>query len=161
MKDNIERNGWATFIDEFSKRNTSRPTWLQVLGEGGAQSEEHGLPLTGISLEEKDGSLPRVQIMLGGHDAMGMSHLTHVVSELDRVMPQVGIDGRDESIEFVDKNGEASLLIFDHRARQGAFLQIGAGRESSEQSGVMLSQVMTQPQLPESVSPTKCFVACA
>lgn len=35
-------------------------------------------------------------------------------------MPQVGTDGRDDAIEFIDKQGEASLLIFKHRARMAA-----------------------------------------
>ena len=120
MKDNIERETWARYLNKFSKRNTSRPTWLQVFGEAGAQSEEQGLPLVGISLEEKGVGAPRVQIMLGGQDTIELRHLTHMISNVERVTPQVGTDGRDEAIEFVDKQGEASLLIFKHRARMAA-----------------------------------------
>lgn len=117
MKDNIERERWARYLTEFNMRNVSRPTWLQVFGEAGAQSEEQGLPLVGISLEEKGADAPRVQIMLGGHDAIETRHLTHVISNLERLTPQLGTDGRDEAIEFVDNQGEASLLIFKHRAQ--------------------------------------------
>ena len=119
-KENIERDAWARYLNEFTKRNESRPTWLQVFGEGGAQSEEQGLPLLGISLEEKGADAPRVQIMLGGHDAIESRHLTHMISGVELLIPQVGADGRDEAIEFVDKHGEASLLIFKHRARAAA-----------------------------------------
>jgi hypothetical protein len=120
MKDNIERNAWAQYLAKFSKRNESRPTWLQVFGEAGAQSEENGLPLVGITLEAKGADAPRVQIMLGGHDAIETRHLTHVITNVECVAPQIGADGRDEAIEFVDKEGEASLLIFKHRARMAA-----------------------------------------
>ena len=120
MNSNIERGAWARYLTQFNKRNESRPTWLQVLGEAGAQSEEQGLPLVGISLEERGANGPRVQIMLGGHDAIESRHLTHMISDVERVTPQVGADGRDAAIEFVDKRGEASLLIFKHRARMGA-----------------------------------------
>jgi hypothetical protein len=120
MKDNIERKAWAPYLTKFSKRNQSRPTWLQVFGEAGAQSEEEGLPLVGISLEEKGADAPRVQIMLGGPDAIEPRHLTHMISNVERVTPQVGTDGRDDAIEFIDKQGEASLLIFKHRARMAA-----------------------------------------
>lgn len=120
MKDNIERHAWARYLNEFNRRNESRPTWLQVFGEGGAQSEEQGLPLVGISLEEKGADAPRVQIMLGGHDAIESRHLTHMITGVESLVPQVGADGRDEAIEFVDKHGEASLLIFKHRARAAA-----------------------------------------
>lgn len=119
-KDNIERDAWAGYLKEFNSRNESRPTWLQVFGESGAQSEEQGLPLLGISLEERGADAPRVQIMLGGHDAIESRHLTHMVTGVESLIPKVGADGRDESIEFVDKHGEASLLIFRHRARMAA-----------------------------------------
>ena len=119
-KENIERDAWTRYLNEFTRRNESRPTWLQVFGEGGAQSEEQGLPLLGISLEEKGADAPRVQIMLGGHDAIESRHLTHMISGVELLIPQVGADGRDEAIEFVDKHGEASLLIFKHRARAAA-----------------------------------------
>ncbi len=115
MRNYIEQNSWNGYLTEFTKRNMSRPTWLQVLSELGAQSEEYGLPLNGISVEMKGDDAPRVQIMLGGQD-----HLTHVVRNVESMTPQVGTDGRDEAIEFVDKNGEASLLIFRHRARMAA-----------------------------------------
>lgn len=120
MKDNIEREAWASYLTKFSKQNQTRPTWLQVLGEAGAQSEEQGLPLLGISLDEKGADAPHVQIMLGGHDALEPRHLTHIISNVERVTRQVGTDGRDDAIEFVDKQGEASLLIFQHRARTAA-----------------------------------------
>jgi hypothetical protein len=120
VKDNIDRAAWASYLNKFTRSNQSRPTWLQVLGEAGAQSEEQGLPLVGISLEEKGADAPRIQIMLGGHDANETRHLTHVITEVARVIPQVGADGRDEAIEFIDKHGEASLLIFKHRARAAA-----------------------------------------
>ena len=120
MSDKIERETWAEFLLNFSKRNSARPTWLQVFGEAGAQSEEQDLPLVGISLEERGANAPRIQIMLGGHDAIEHRHLTRMISNVERVTPQVGIDGRDDAIEFVDKHGEASLLIFKHRARMAA-----------------------------------------
>lgn len=120
MKDNIERQEWVRYLNLFSERNKSRPTWLQVLGGAGAQSEEQNLPLVGISIDEKGAHAPSVQIMLGGHDPIEQGHLTHVISNVESVMPQVGIDGRDDAIEFVDKQGEASLLIFKHGARMAA-----------------------------------------
>jgi hypothetical protein len=126
MKDNIERTAWANYLAEFNKRNNSRPTWLQVFGEAGAQSQEQGLQLTGISLENKGADAPRVQIMLGGIDASKRNHLTHAISNLKRMTIQIGTDGRDKSIEFVDKQGEASLLIFKHRASIGVHASMAA-----------------------------------
>jgi hypothetical protein len=120
MKDNVERTAWGTYLAEFNKRNERRPTWLQVFGEAGAQSEEQGLQLSGISLENKGLNAPRVQIMLAGVNPAKPGHLTHSISNLKRMTIQIGTDGRDVAIEFVDKKGEASLLIFNHRARTAA-----------------------------------------
>lgn len=120
MKNSIERKAWASYLTQFNQRNKLRPTWLQVFGESGAQSEEQGLPLMGISLEERGGNAPRVQIMLGGNNPIQIGHLTHVMANVDRITPQIGTDGRDEALEFVDKHGESSLLIFKHRARMAA-----------------------------------------
>jgi hypothetical protein len=117
MKDMLERGLWADYFDEFNKRNQARPTWLQVFGEMGAQSEEQGLPLAGISLEDRGVDAPRVQIMLGGTSTIQEGHLTHMMANVERIAPQLGADGRDEAIEFVDKQGQTSLLIFKHRAR--------------------------------------------
>ena len=120
MKESIKREAWAKYLQQFSERNKSRPTWLQVFGEAGAQSEEQGLPLVGISLDERCSKAPCVQIMLGGHDAVESRHLTHVIGNLERVISKVDLDGRDEAIEFIDKQGEASLLIFKQQARMAS-----------------------------------------
>lgn len=120
MKGQIERKTWVPYLNEFSERNKSRSTWLQVFGDIGAQSEEEGLPLAGISVEEKGADAPRIQIMLGNHDAHESRHLTHMISNVACVTLQTGPDGRDDAIEFVDRQGEASLLIFTPRARAAA-----------------------------------------
>ena len=120
MKTNIELNAWNSYLKEFNKRNQSRPTWLQVFGDAGAQSEEQDLPLNGVSLELRDESCPNIQIMLGGHDAIEKRHLTHMIRNVKSITPQVGYDGRDRAIEFVAEDGQSSLLIFRHRARMAA-----------------------------------------
>jgi Family of unknown function (DUF5335) len=120
MKTNIERNNWARYLYDFNKHNKSRPTWLQVFGAAGAQSEEQDLPFVGISLEEKGANGPSVQIMLGRDNTPQSGHLTHVIPNVLTMTAKVGEDGRDEAIEFIDKAGEASLLIFQHRAKKAA-----------------------------------------
>jgi hypothetical protein len=120
MNEVIERTAWAHYLAGFNRRNRSRLTKLQVFGDAGAQQEGQDLPLAGISLEERGPEAPRLQIMFGGAGPAHPGHLTHVIPNLARLMPRVGRDGRDDAIEFVDENGEASLLIFERRARMGA-----------------------------------------
>lgn len=111
MQENIDRNVWTNYFGEFTKRNQSRLTRLEVFGENGAQEEELGLPFAGISVEGgKDA--PSVQIMLGGHDPHQSQHLTHVIANVTHITPKRGPDGRDEALEIVDAHGETSLLAF-------------------------------------------------
>lgn len=106
----LDGSVWADYFNEFTRRNQSRLTKLEVFGEAGAQQEEQGMPFTGISIEQKDGN-PRVEIMLG--DMLGARHLTHVVSNVHQITPKLGLDGRDEALEIVSAEGETSLLRFE------------------------------------------------
>lgn len=110
MDEKLDHVDWVNYFNEFTKRNQSRPTRLEVFGDAGAQEEEHGLPFTGISIEQREGA-SRVQIMLG--DVLGPRHLTHVVSNVHQITPKLGLDGRDEALEIVSAEGETSLLHFE------------------------------------------------
>lgn len=109
MNEKFDHVDWVNYFNEFTKRNLSRPTKLEVFGEAGAQEEERGMPFTGISIEQRDGN-PRVEIMLGDVRAR---HLTHVVSNVHQITPKLGLDGRDEALEIVNAEGETSLLRFE------------------------------------------------
>jgi len=119
MTINPNRKKWSRYIAEFSERNKFRPTWLQILNFNRAYSESRDLPLLGVSLEEKGADAPRLQISLGD-DHLGSRHLTHTINGLKSVTIELGSDGREESIEFVDKGGTASLLVFRHRTKMAA-----------------------------------------
>jgi hypothetical protein len=119
MKENIERSAWNTYFNDFTRRNQSRPTHLQLFGEFGAQEEAHGLPFAGITLDA-DAMSPSVEIMLGGKDADGPRHLTHVITNVMEVTPKRGPDGRDEALELISRNGERNLLLFEREARMAA-----------------------------------------
>ena len=115
MKEYIDRSVWINYFNEFTRRNQSRPTQLEVFGENGAQKEEGGLPFAGISLERGNGA-PSVAIMFGGNGAVKSRHLTHVVASVRQITPKRGPDGRDEALEIVDNSGEKSLLRFERQS---------------------------------------------
>ena len=54
MNENLDPGIWADYFNEFTRRNQSRPTKLEVFGEAGAQEEERGLPFNGISLDQRE-----------------------------------------------------------------------------------------------------------
>lgn len=119
MSMNPDRTNWSNYIASFNKRNMSRPTWLQIQTSNRAYSESRDLPLLGISVEERGSDAPRVQISLG-EDRIGTRHLTHTIAGLKSLTIYLGSDFREDSVEFVDKSGTASLLIFRHRAKMAA-----------------------------------------
>jgi hypothetical protein len=119
MKENIDRSVWINYFNEFSQRNQSRPTRLQMFGELGAQEQEHGLPFEGITMTNT-GILPSVEIMLGGRDADWSRHLTHVSPEVQEITPKRSPDGRDEALEIVSGKGYRNLLCFEREARMAA-----------------------------------------
>jgi hypothetical protein len=118
MKENIDRSVWINYFNEFTRRNQSRPTQLEVSGEIGTQGGERGQPFGGIALDSDSGTgtLPSVEIMLGGHDAIEPRHSTHVIANVQEITPKRGLDGRDEGLEIITAQGETSLLRFEPRA---------------------------------------------
>ncbi|HMV51747.1 MAG TPA: DUF5335 family protein [Blastocatellia bacterium] len=112
MSNEIKQSQWVTFFNEFSKRNHSRPTRIEVFGEMGAQEAEHHLPFNGISVDETGSSAPRVEILLGGVSPNDERHLTHVVTRASNVFPKTGASGQDEALEIVDADGGKTLLSF-------------------------------------------------
>jgi hypothetical protein len=106
----IERSQWKTFLEEFSKRNQLRPTSLEAFGEFGAQEEEKFLPLIGISFETKGDAAGNVEIILGGETAAEERHLTHTISEVERIAPLIGPTGFEEGLGIEDKSGVKTLL---------------------------------------------------
>lgn len=113
MKENLDRSVWVNYLDEFTRRNQSRPTRLEVFGELGAQEEEHGLPFVGIALDADSRALPSVEIMLGLPGVTEQRHLTHVIANVKEITPKRGPDGSDEALEIISAQGETSLLRFE------------------------------------------------
>lgn len=114
MEEYIDRSVWTNYFNEFTKRNQSRPTQLEVFGENGAQKQEQGLPFAGISLERGNGR-PSVQIMFGALNGVTPGHLMHVIENVQGITPKQALDGSDEALEIVGSQGEKSLLRFEQQ----------------------------------------------
>ena len=123
MKDYIDRSVWINYFNEFTRRNQSRPTRLEIFGELGAQEEERGLPFAGISLERGNGS-PSIAIMFGEPNSNTPLHLTHVVENVKEITPKRGLDGRDEALQIISAQGETSLLRFEPQSFIAAAEQV-------------------------------------
>jgi hypothetical protein len=116
MKENIETTRWADYLNEYTRRNEGRPTRLEVIG--GADNDdfwlECGLRLTGIDADTRGADAPRVEIMLGGvFEPDGTNHFTRSISNVRRVTPEIGENGRDKGIEFEDAKAVTTILRFE------------------------------------------------
>jgi len=109
----IERNQWKAFLDEFSRRNQSRPTCIEVIGENiGAQKEEELLPLSAVSFEPKGAAAGSVEIILGGKTAADPRHLTHTVFNVRRIVTITGVESLEDGLGIEDAEGTKTLLLF-------------------------------------------------
>jgi len=108
----IDRSQWRTFLGEFTKRNQSRPTHLEVIGDVGAQVEETHLPFVGIGFERK-GNTASIEIALADQSGNDARHLTHFISNVERIAPIVGLNGVEDGLGIEDRQGVKTLIYFE------------------------------------------------
>ena len=107
------RNSGRLTLDSFSKRNSGRMADLQILSdELGTQEEAEMLPFEGITLDTKGSLASSVEIMLGGTGSADKRNLTHTVTQVRRIVPKIGADGREDALEIEAKDGAKIILIF-------------------------------------------------
>ena len=113
MQGEIQKEQWQAYLDDFSKRNSGRTADLQVLSEElGTQHEAEVLSFEGITLETKGSLASSVEIMLGGTGSADNRNLTHTVTQVRRMVPKVGADGREDALEIEAEDGARTILIF-------------------------------------------------
>jgi hypothetical protein len=110
----IDEKQWKSFLDEFTKRNQFRTTRLELIGDIGAQEEEEYLPLVGVSLESKGSDAGSVIVILGGETAADQRHFEHLIADVERIAPLASETGVEGGLGFEDRNGNKTLLIFEH-----------------------------------------------
>ena len=112
MHGEIPPEEWRVYLNDFSKRNFGRAVDLQVLSEElGTQDEAEMMPFQGIALETKGSLTGSVEIMLGGGVA-DQRNLTHTIPEVRRIVPKVGVDGREDALEIEAATGAKIILVF-------------------------------------------------
>ena len=112
MQVEIQQEQWQAYLDGFSKRNSGRMADLQILSdELGTQEEAKMLPFEGITLDTKGFLASSVEIMLGGTGSADDRNLTHTVTQVRRIVPKIGADGREDALE-IEADGAKTILIF-------------------------------------------------
>lgn len=103
----IQENEWPKFFDNFSRRHEGEILSIEILGaEIGAQPEENGLPLQGITA---DATGSTIVIMAGGKPD---HHVTHSINRPTSVSVERTDEGDDEALEIKAADGATTLLRF-------------------------------------------------
>jgi hypothetical protein len=106
----IPENTWAAELHRFTSRNAGRVTKLEVDSpDFGAQSQETGYPLRGITYDAHD---DRVLITLG-EQASSERHLTHTIPQATAIFLLVDVRGRDEALAIRQNNTNTLLRFID------------------------------------------------
>ncbi len=74
------------------------------------------LALEGVTFESNRSDASGIEIMLGGTSAADMRHLTHTVTQVRRIVPKKGVDGREDALEIESEDGTKTILIFKQLA---------------------------------------------
>jgi hypothetical protein len=111
MQGEIERDEWREYLDGFGKRNGGRAAHVEVISiDLGAQELAEKLPLEGVTFEDKGSLAPSVEILLG---TTATRHLTHTLTGVQRIVPKVGADGREDALEIESADGTKTIILFE------------------------------------------------
>jgi hypothetical protein len=106
----IPETAWAMELHRFTNRNAGRVTRVEVDSpDFGAQSQERGFPLRGISYDAHD---DRVLITLG-QQASAEHHLTHSIPKATAIYLLVDTRGRDEALAISQSDTNTLLRFVD------------------------------------------------
>jgi len=110
----IQQSEWSEFFDKFSRKHQGTPVSIEILGlEIGAQTEEKGLALEGITVDRDETSGQRITIMVG---ASADDHITHSVSRPTQVSLEQTDEAADLALAIKGADGSTLLLRFQSTA---------------------------------------------
>jgi hypothetical protein len=113
MQGEIQQEQWQAYLDDFSKRNSGRMADLQIISEEvGTQREAEMLTFEGITLETKGSLASSIEVMLGSGGSADDRNLTHTITQVRRIMPKIGADGREDALEIEAGDGANIILVF-------------------------------------------------
>lgn len=113
MTNEIHINQWKQFFDEESRDKLDWLTKVEVLSpESGAQILSEGLPLGGLTFEDKDKS-PQIEIVVGKNTA---HHQTHNILAPTKVYFRRAAENSGGTIEIEEAGGTKTLIYLTEPA---------------------------------------------
>lgn len=114
MNEQIERNNWKNYLNQFSRRNRMRPARLEIFSdEIGANEQAQHLPLISISYEEKGSDAGDALVSLGDEGVADDRHLIHAISRVASITGRTGENSREDALEIIGADGTKTILVFE------------------------------------------------
>lgn len=112
----VQQSEWHEFLDNFSRKHKGTLVALEILGPKiGAQTEETGLALQGITAYRDQAARETITIMLG---ASADDHITHSISRPTQVSLGQSNERADFALAIKAEDGSTALLRFQAKALQ-------------------------------------------
>ena len=104
----IPPDKWATYLEEFSTRNKGRRARFEAFSHGEVQEENEEAVFESISVSADKASVIRT-IKTKTEDRS----ITDEVTDVRGIAVQLDSDGSDNTMEFMDTNGDLTVLHFE------------------------------------------------
>ena len=106
----IPKNEWPAFFDRFSRQHQGWLVKLEILNPDlGAQIEEKGLVLAGLTDEWDEAGRNTIMIMAGNEPD---DHVTHSIASPTEVSLEQTDEGADAALSIKSADGTTALLSF-------------------------------------------------
>lgn len=98
---------WAEYLEGFSSRNRGRRARFEAFAEGRVTEEDEEAVFDGVSMEK---NTARVRRLNRTHND---DPLIDELTDIRGLTVQLDSDGSDNTIEFLDSNGDVTILHFE------------------------------------------------
>lgn len=106
----IPKSEWPAFLDRFSRQHEGWLVKLEILNPDlGAQIEETGLALEGLTDEWDEAAGNTIMIMAGNEPD---DHVTHSINHPTEVSLEQTDEGADAALSIKSADGTTALLSF-------------------------------------------------
>lgn len=106
----IPKSEWPAFLDRFSRQHQGWLVKLEILNPDlGAQVQETGLPLEGLTDEWDEAEGNTIMIMAGNAPD---DHITHSITNPTEVSLEQTDEGADVALSIKSADGTTALLSF-------------------------------------------------
>ena len=107
QKKTIEPIEWSQFLSEFSDRNTGRRARFEAFTSSGVAEEDEEGSFQSVSIDNSVVTVDRV--------TAGGEPITDRIEGIHGITVQFDSDDSENTLEFMDSNGDVTVLHFESR----------------------------------------------